>query len=97
MGLCHLKYEVLSIFFKHHHLKSLMKDFSLLYNPLTLRHVWRHLLRSRVPPMIVDVDTKANFESSSTEIALCLLKGDILSILVKRNQLDSLIKDFSLL
>ena len=97
MELCHLKNEVLSILFKRHHLESLMKDFSLFYNPFTLRHVWWHLTRTCVLPMIADVDTIANVDSRSREISLCHLKGDILSILVKRHHLDSLIKDFSLL
>ena len=60
MALCYLKCDVVSILVKRHHVASLKKDFSFLYKLITLQRVWWHLMRNRVPPIILDVDRKSN-------------------------------------
>ena len=45
-------------------------------------------------PILCNGDTRPTFHSRSTQMALCFLKCEIRSFILKRHQVDSVIKDF---
>lgn len=59
------------------------------YDVIISKILFRHIMPS--------VGTKPNFDSISTKMAMCRLKCEVLSFMLKRQHLDSLIEDFWLI
>ena len=79
----------LKYFTKTHQLYSVIKDFWPKYKLIKLCSIWWNSMKKSFYPILCNEDTHPTFRSRSTQMALCFLKCEIRSILLKRHQVDS--------
>ena len=94
MALFFLKCEIRSILLKRHQVDSVIKGFWPTNKLIKLCSIWWNSMKKSFYHILCNKDTRSTFHFRSTQMALRLLKCEIRSILLKRHQVDSVIKDF---